>query len=114
MSELKEMVQKLLKGLDGFVTNVSTLSVHTLTGQVSATYDSAKLTWNIVPDKSPTVKASTTIKFDGDLFTVVPVAADGKPDADWAEVHKSAVAMAIEARTAMIQALFGLASKAGL
>ena len=96
-------VGRRMEKLEEAVADAATLTVVTLAGQVTASYDRVK-GWTVAPGSNPQVIASTEIRIDGDIATIVPV--DGnKPDADWLALHERSVTAAAEARAALIKSV---------
>lgn len=99
---------KLADKIKAAIDDLITLSVTTVTGDIKATYTGKG--WEVKPEATTnaTIKASTTIKVDGDITSVVPSDASGKPDEAWLAFHQKVVQNAIESRTALLNSLLSL------
>lgn len=98
----------LEKKVQDAVEDFVTLTVTTVTGEIKASFKDGE--WVVDTDKTAdaVIKASTTIRLDGDITSVVPSGEGGAPDKTWLDFHQTIVQYAIDSRAKLLQSLVGL------
>jgi len=100
MAELKQAVVKfasdLAEKVESFVDDVAELKVQTYVQSAEA----------------KTLRAETTVSFDGDMVVVVPMDASGEIDKSIWELHQAMVQQAMVNRASMIQSVGDAAASA--
>ncbi len=116
MSDLQDAVKKyandLASKLNSFMEDISTLEVRTYTtpvDQVPTDLSGDK----IKTEGKATLRAYSTIKFDGDTTVLAPTDAAGEVNAAIWELHQAMVEQALENRVTMIKTM-GEAAAAAL
>lgn len=118
MADLNEAVRKyasdLADKINSFVQDVSTLEVRTYTtpsDQVQ-TLVKTKAIDEILVEGTVSMRAGTSISFDGDMTQLAPTDASGEINRTLWELHQQAVQQATQHRERMLQALGEAAASA--
>ena len=113
MADLQQAVKKfsqdLAQKLESFIDDISTLQVRTYTTSADQieTFVSAQ-----GQSDAATLRAFTSIAFDGDTTVCVPMEASGEVNSSVWELHQTIVQQALANRTEMIRTIGDAASSA--
>jgi hypothetical protein len=118
MSDLNEAVRKyasdLADKINSFIEDVAVLEVRTYTTPADQvqTLIKTKTLDEILVEGNVSLRAGTSVSFDGDMTQLAPTEASGEINRSLWELHQQAVQQATQHRERMLQALGEAAASA--